>query len=35
MIKNDNFKFDYMTSESGYKNPLSDTLDTADPCIVY
>ena len=35
MKRNESFKFEYVTDENGYSNPLSDTLDTADPCIVY
>ncbi len=35
MLKNKNFEFEYEEDENGYTNPLSPTLDTPDPCIVY
>jgi GH43 family beta-xylosidase len=35
MKKNIDFKVEYKQDENGYRNPLSDVLDNADPCIVY
>lgn len=35
MRKNTNFEFQHRRDEAGYQNPLSATIDNADPCIVY
>ncbi len=35
MLKNENFKYEYIPQSEGYKNPLSPVIDNADPCIVY